>query len=734
MRRHHTWTVIPRSARPDILLASLLSLAWTSVPAQHRLDLPCPILAGEVRGLEPPDRFQGPWSRGELRWIVLAGPATIDPETGRFRAGAATVAELVRVGLGRRDRSRPLAEGLVLVLPWEPFAVVAKVLGPGWLEPFSAALPFADPEIGQRPAAGERVHAWRSDWGSRPVVAGYGIPVQIAWPPAASAQAQRLSYGRGEAAVRLDVPGAAERQISLRERVEHCDLEGLSGIGDGCWLSATRRIPVIVSGLLPVAGNSVAAPGHQDGLGLSARFQEPFGLARVATASRGRRQSAWLVTDAGSHVLRLVDEHGQARTLCGQPGKAGHRDSPGWWWTLLAWFGGPEPPGPLFNRPTHLAVRSMGGGDWLALVADSGNHCIRKVRPDGQAATWAGSPGQAGWEDASNPRSARFASPQGLALDPQGYLYVADQGNAVIRVVYPEGRVWTLAGEPGQRGSADGMGSAARFREPRGLALVTGPGDPRPDYLFIADGHALRRLRLSTREVRTVLGQVDAAGFRDCRQEALLERLAAMAEPCMNRPVGLEVFPDGLAISDQGNHSVRWLDLEEQRLTTLVGSPDRAGVRYGVLDHGLEGPLDSRFASLDSPRTLAAGGRGERSSLVVTTGACLGEVRPATRVSESLRVLDCRCAPATSNQSCLAHLRLETRSAAGEERFHRVQYEVDFLDPDGSLAEHRTGWGRAGEAITVVGHFNQAGDGTLVLRAVSEHGSPAGVRLTVPIR
>src|SRR5689334_7443294 len=54
-------------------------------------------------------------------------------------------------------------------------------------------------------------------------------------------------------------------------------------------------------------------------------------------------------------------------------------------------------------------------------------------------------------------------SPNALALDSAGNLYVADTGNHAIRKVTPNGVITTLAGLPGTPGAADGPGSEARF-------------------------------------------------------------------------------------------------------------------------------------------------------------------------------------------------------------------------------------------------------------------------------
>jgi sugar lactone lactonase YvrE len=84
--------------------------------------------------------------------------------------------------------------------------------------------------------------------------------------------------------------------------------------------------------------------------------------------------------------------------------------------------------------------------------------------------------------------AARFNYPSGVATDVTGNVYVADTTNRTIRKITPAGQVSTLAGTAGQSGTADGIGAAARFSSPRGLATDSAGN------VYAADGDKVRKV------------------------------------------------------------------------------------------------------------------------------------------------------------------------------------------------------------------------------------------------
>jgi sugar lactone lactonase YvrE len=151
-----------------------------------------------------------------------------------------------------------------------------------------------------------------------------------------------------------------------------------------------------------------------------------------------------------------------------------------------------------FNGVIGLA--SDGAGNLYA--ADATNETIRKiVVATGEVTTIAGSSGIAGSADGIG-RAARFNGPKGVAFDA-GNLYVADTDNSVIRKIeLSTGFVSTIAGAAGATGANDGSGGAARFARPQGVAS-DGNGN-----LYVADTYndAIRRIVLATATVTTIPG------------------------------------------------------------------------------------------------------------------------------------------------------------------------------------------------------------------------------------
>lgn len=215
-----------------------------------------------------------------------------------------------------------------------------------------------------------------------------------------------------------------------------------------------------------------------------------------------------------------------------------------------------------FGVPLDLAFDRSG----TLHIADAGNNTVRKLDPAGNVTTVAGLALESatGHLDGTG-AAARFASPIGLAVDQAGNVYVADEGNHCIRKISPDGAVTTLAGKPGEPGTADGMGTAARFIEPTGLAIdATGA-------LYVTDRLAQVIRRISpTGEVSTFAGLAEQIGTQDG-----------------TGPAARFAFPRGICVDRDGNlyvvsaSTVRKIS-PAGVTTTLAGLADEAGYVDGT--------------------------------------------------------------------------------------------------------------------------------------------------------
>jgi sugar lactone lactonase YvrE len=156
-----------------------------------------------------------------------------------------------------------------------------------------------------------------------------------------------------------------------------------------------------------------------------------------------------------------------------------------------------------FDGPAGVAVDSAGN----IYVADVDNFTIRKITPAGVVTTLAGTAGMFGSADGTG-AAARFSFTQSVAVDSAGNVYVADSFNFTIRKVTPTGVVTTLAGTAGMPGSVDGIGAAARFSSPDGVAVDSASN------VYVADDPTIRKVTPAG-VVTTLAGSADAMGSAD---------------------------------------------------------------------------------------------------------------------------------------------------------------------------------------------------------------------------
>jgi sugar lactone lactonase YvrE len=312
-------------------------------------------------------------------------------------------------------------------------------------------------------------------------------------------------------------------------------------------------------GVVSTLAGSALQPGSADGSGNTARFRLPKDVAVDGSGNV-------YVSDTFNGTIRKITSAGVVTTLAGVPESSGNVDGAG----NVA----------RFYRPEGIAVDGNGN----VYVADVENYSIRKITGAGVVSTLTS--GYYGTVDGPV-SSAEFETPEGLAIDGSGNLYVAESHSDTIRKITSAGVVTTLAGSAydATRGSADGAASSARFNQPQGVAL-DGSGN-----LYVADSwnRTIRKIS-SAGVVTTVAGAAGRDGSADGRGSAAR----------FNLPYGVAVDASGnLYVADSYNHTIRKIT-GAGVVTTLAGRAGSKGSANGT----------GRAARFNNPEGVAVDGSG----------------------------------------------------------------------------------------------------------------------------
>jgi len=327
-------------------------------------------------------------------------------------------------------------------------------------------------------------------------------------------------------------------------------------------------------------------PGCRDGRGREARFDGP---AAVAVDSAG----TVFVADSRNHVIRSISPEGEVTALAGGAGESGYRDGPA----------GEA----RFSAPAGVAVSPDGS----VLVADTGNHVIRRIARDGTVSTFAGAeterddPGRALGGYREGPASvAEFRYPVGLAVDRGGTVYVADAGNGRLRrisggqvttvevtgeleapteVAAADGRLW-VSDSSGTIWSGPATGPLSKIEvgeelsKPAGIAVTSEDGPTPTVYLAQSGNNSVWRLREGRLDL--LAGTSGSGG----REDGTGDRARFQG------PAGIAWAPDGaLYVADFGNSCVRKVTVgrEPTRRPTRGGDREQDRERPGG---GTQGP------------------------------------------------------------------------------------------------------------------------------------------------
>ncbi|MDB6068646.1 MAG: repeat containing protein [Pedosphaera sp.] len=249
-------------------------------------------------------------------------------------------------------------------------------------------------------------------------------------------------------------------------------------------------------------------------------------------------------------------------TLAGLAGNAGSSDGTG----SVAQFVGPH----------DVALDKAGN----LYIADQNNYTIRKITPAGAVTTIAGLARNYGTNDGTG-SAARFVGPNCLAMDGAGNLFVTGQDH-VIRKISPVGTNWvvtTIAGQSQVHGTNDGVGSAAQFYVPFGVAADTNGN------VFVADTYncTIRKLTQTGTNwlVTTIAGQ---STFGEGGWAIGSSADGTGSDARFNYPYGLVLDDSGNIYVTDGNHTIRKMTPAGTNwmVTTVAGQSGIHGTNDGT--------------------------------------------------------------------------------------------------------------------------------------------------------
>lgn len=250
-------------------------------------------------------------------------------------------------------------------------------------------------------------------------------------------------------------------------------------------------------------------------------------LVQPWSVALGPDGSIYIADTAGRRVRRVSPE-GIITTVAGN-GAAGDSGD-----------GGPAVQAQM-RSPRGVAV----GADGTIYIADTDNHRVRRVSPQGIIATVAGNgiPGYLG--DGGPAAQAQLNYPDGIALGPEGSIYIADTENQRIRFVSPQGVIATVAGTGAEGYNGDDIPALEAQLHHPGAVAVDSDGS-----MYIADTENQRIRFVSPQGAITTVAGIGAEGYNGDDVPA--------AEAQLHHPRAVVIGPEGsVYIADTGNHRVR---------------------------------------------------------------------------------------------------------------------------------------------------------------------------------
>lgn len=212
------------------------------------------------------------------------------------------------------------------------------------------------------------------------------------------------------------------------------------------------------------------------------------------------------------------------------------------------------------NNPQGIAL----DGDGNLFIADTYNHVVRRVDRQGAMTTFAGT--EAGLAGDDGPaREAQLNLPQAVAVAPDGSVYISDSANSRIRRVRPDGVIHTVCGSgPGSGEGGAGFGGDGGPAAQARLFSATDLDFNALGQLYLADS-GNSRIRLVAHGVIVTIAGSGTPGFSG---DGGLASGAAL-----NTPQKIALAADGsLYVADRANRRVRRVDPNGLIYTVAVGA------------------------------------------------------------------------------------------------------------------------------------------------------------------
>ena len=371
-----------------------------------------------------------------------------------------------------------------------------------------------------------------------------------------------------------------------------------------------RRVDAGTGIITTVAGNGSWGFSGDGGPATSARLFVP---QDIAVDSGG---DMFIADSNTNRVRRVAAGTGVITTVAGN-GSTGFSGD-----------GGPATSARL-TFPSGVAVDTVGGH---LLISDSSNNRIRRVDAGTGVITTVAGTGVAGFSGDEGPgTSARVQYPQGIAVDADGHLFIADHTNCRIRrVAAGTGVITTVAGNGMQGFSGDGgPATSAQLAFPNGVAVDNVGG-----HLFIADysNHRIRRVAAGTGVITTVAG-TGVSGFSGNGGPGTSAGLSF--------PSGAVVAGGNLLIADTYNNRIRRLEYLSATATstgspraTPSSSPARTGSSSSTGSQSAT-PSSSSSGTAASTGTGSSSSTGTASSSSTDTGSQTATPSPSATRSDS---------------------------------------------------------------------------------------------------